>query len=53
MSIFYDLVGKNELEDAFTIESQGLQKTYYPLFDLNSNLVGYPEDEAGSLETFQ
>ncbi|KAM5537051.1 hypothetical protein V8D89_009197 [Ganoderma adspersum] len=36
MSIFYDLVRPNELEDAYSIESQG-----------------YPEDEAGSLETFQ
>ncbi|KAI1798253.1 acyl-CoA N-acyltransferase [Ganoderma leucocontextum] len=36
MSIFYDLVGPDELEDAHKIESQG-----------------YPEDEAGSLETFQ
>ncbi|KAI0717435.1 acyl-CoA N-acyltransferase [Cerioporus squamosus] len=36
MSIFYDIVSENELEDAHRIESQG-----------------YPEDEAGSLETFK
>ncbi|RPD65432.1 acyl-CoA N-acyltransferase [Lentinus tigrinus ALCF2SS1-7] len=36
MSIFYDLVFENELEEAHRLESQG-----------------YPEDEAGSLETFR
>ncbi|TFK93406.1 acyl-CoA N-acyltransferase [Polyporus arcularius HHB13444] len=36
MSILYDLVSENELEDAHRIESRG-----------------YPEDEAGSLETFK
>ncbi|KAI0360716.1 acyl-CoA N-acyltransferase [Trametes cingulata] len=36
MSIFYDLVSPEELEDAHRIEANG-----------------YPEDEAGSLETFR
>ncbi|KAI9063677.1 acyl-CoA N-acyltransferase [Trametes sanguinea] len=36
MSVFYDLVSEQELEDAHKIEARG-----------------YPEDEAGSLETFR
>ncbi|OBZ77712.1 putative N-acetyltransferase C9.02c [Grifola frondosa] len=52
MSIFYDVVSANELQNAFEIEIQGIA-VYSQSPPSCKHISGYPDDEAASLEAFR